>query len=110
MTEIVGSVRRVSDVISEISASAAEERDNIEQIGQAVRHLDQMTQQNAALVEQSAAAAQSLREQAAALSRAAAQFKLGQGAPSVPMASAPVQHPAPDGYALPEGGAPLRLG
>ncbi len=77
MTEIVGSVRRVSDVIGEISASAAEERDNIEQIGQAVRTLDQMTQQNAALVEQSAAAAQSLREQAASLSEAAAQFHLG---------------------------------
>ncbi|AVO43064.1 chemotaxis protein [Simplicispira suum] len=80
MTEIVGSVQRVSSIIGEISASAAEERDNIEQIGQAVRHLDQMTQQNAALVEQSAAASQSLREQAANLTRAVSQFKLGEAA------------------------------
>ena len=76
MQEIVGSVQRVSGIIGEISASAAEERDNIEQIGQAVRHLDQMTQQNAALVEQSAAAAQSLHEQASNLTRAVSQFKL----------------------------------
>jgi len=118
MTEIVGSVRRVSDVISEISASAAEERDNIEQIGQAVRHLDQMTQQNAALVEQSAAAAQSMREQAAALTSAAAQFKLGRGAAgqSLSAPSANAAPPAPPARsplgarALPKGGAPLRLG
>ena len=80
MQEIVGSVQRVSGIIGEISASAAEERDNIEQIGQAVRHLDQMTQQNAALVEQSAAAAQSLHEQASNLTRAVSQFKLGDAA------------------------------
>ena len=80
MQEIVGSVQRVSGIIGEISASAAEERDNIEQIGQAVRHLDQMTQQNAALVEQSAAAAQSLHEQASNLTRAVSQFKLGDSA------------------------------
>ncbi|MGP1628874.1 MAG: methyl-accepting chemotaxis protein [Giesbergeria sp.] len=112
MTEIVGSVQRVSDVINEISASAAEERDNIEQIGQAVRHLDQMTQQNAALVEQSAAAAQSLREQAAALTRAAAQFKLGQSDSSQASsrASAAAQASAASPRALPKSGAPLRLG
>ncbi len=109
MTEIVGSVRRVSDVIGEISASAAEERDNIEQIGQAVRHLDQMTQQNAALVEQSAAAAQSLREQAAALTRAAEQFNLGQGS-AARAASAPIASAVSGQRLAPNVRARLRLG
>jgi methyl-accepting chemotaxis protein len=86
MTEIVGSVRRVSDIIGEITASSAEQRDNIAQISQAVRQLDQMTQQNAALVEQSTAASESLREQASGLSRAVSQFKLG-GAGAVHAAS-----------------------
>ena len=76
MTEIVGSVRRVSDIIGEITSSSAEQRDNIAQISQAVRQLDQMTQQNAALVEQSTAASESLREQASGLTRAVSQFKL----------------------------------
>ncbi len=92
MTEIVGSVRRVSDIIGEITASSAEQRDNIAQISQAVRQLDQMTQQNAALVEQSAAASESLREQASGLSRAVSQFKLsgaeGSHAASLPPALA----------------------
>ncbi len=91
MTEIVGSVRRVTDIIGEITASTAEQRDNIGQISQAVRQLDQMTQQNAALVEQSTAASESLREQARGLTSAVSQFKLsdrGQGA-------APAALPAP---------------
>ncbi|HCE29316.1 MAG TPA: chemotaxis protein [Comamonadaceae bacterium] len=85
MTEIVGSVRRVSDIIGEITSSSAEQRDNIAQISQAVRQLDQMTQQNAALVEQSTAASESLREQASGLTRAVSQFKLsgsGDASPS----------------------------
>ena len=77
MHEIVGSVGRVSGIIGEITAASAEQRDNIAQISQAVRQLDQMTQQNAALVEQSTAASESLREQASGLSRAVSQFKLG---------------------------------
>jgi len=80
MTEIVGSVRRVSDIVSEITAAAAEQSDSIGQVGQAVAHLDQMTQQNAALVEQSSAASESLRDQAQALTMAAAQFRLGDDA------------------------------
>ena len=76
MTEIVGSVRRVSHIIAEITASSAEQSNNIGQIGQAVMQLDQMTQQNAALVEQSTAASESLREQAVQLTRAISQFKL----------------------------------
>ncbi|EER58622.1 methyl-accepting chemotaxis sensory transducer [Acidovorax delafieldii 2AN] len=76
MTEIVSSVRRVSGIISEITASAAEQSDNIGHISQSVTQLDQMTQQNAALVEQSTAASESLREQATQLTRAVSQFKL----------------------------------
>ena len=76
MTEIVTSVRRVSDIIGEITASSAEQSDNIGQISQAVTQLDQMTQQNAALVEESTAASESLREQALHLANAVSQFKL----------------------------------
>ena len=79
MTEIVSSVRRVSDIISEITASSAEQSDNIGQISQSVSQLDQMTQQNAALVEQSTAASESLREQAVHLTSAVSQFRLQEG-------------------------------
>ena len=65
MNEIVGSVQRVSDIIGEITAAAGEQSDGIGQVNVAVTQLDQMTQQNAALVEESAAAAESLKDQAA---------------------------------------------
>ncbi len=87
MTEIVNSVRRVHGIISEITASASEQSDNIGQISQSVSQLDQMTQQNAALVEQSTAASESLREQASQLTRAVSQFKLAShGAEPVALA------------------------
>ena len=76
MTEIVGSVQRVSDIIGEISVAAGEQSEGIEQINVAVAHLDEMTQRNAALVEESAAAAESLNDQAANLSSVMAVFKL----------------------------------
>ena len=76
MTEIVGSVQRVSDIIGEITAAAAEQSDGIGQINGSVNQLDQMTQQNAALVEESAAAAESLKEQAVRLSEVVATFRL----------------------------------
>jgi len=76
MNEIVQSVRRVADVISEITAAAGEQSTGIAQVNTSIANLDQMTQQNAALVEQSAAAAQSLREQADQLAQAVAVFKL----------------------------------
>ncbi len=92
MTEIVSSVRRVSDIIGEITASSAEQSDNIGQISQSVSQLDQMTQQNAALVEESTAASESLREQALQLTSAVRVFKLQDGA-GLPTA-APVAAPA----------------
>ncbi len=95
MTEIVSSVRRVSDIIAEITASSAEQSDNIGQISQSVTQLDQMTQQNAALVEESTAASESLREQAHHLTNAVSQFKLQDGGASSGLAmSAPAAaHP-----------------
>ena len=77
MTEIVASVQRVADIIGEISASSSEQSTGISRVNGAVTELDQMTQQNAALVEQSAAAAQSLKEQAVKLSGLMSRFTLG---------------------------------
>ncbi|MEH0168580.1 methyl-accepting chemotaxis protein [Paucibacter sp. JuS9] len=82
MQEIVASVGRVSDMIGEIAASATEQRDGIAQVNVAVTGLDQMTQQNAALVEQSAAAASSLREQAQRLAEVVSVFRTGTGSSS----------------------------
>jgi methyl-accepting chemotaxis protein len=76
MTEIVGSVQRVSDIIGEITAASTEQSDGIGQVNVAVTQLDQMTQQNAALVEESAAAAESLREQASRLAEVISTFQL----------------------------------
>jgi len=77
MDEIVQSVRSVADVIGEITAAANEQSSGIAGVNQSIADLDQMTQQNAALVEQSAAAAESLREQASRLKQAVAVFQLG---------------------------------
>jgi methyl-accepting chemotaxis protein len=77
MHEIVASVQRVSDIIGEITAAAAEQSDGIGQVNTAVTQLDQMTQQNAALVEESAAAAESLKDQANRLAQLVAAFRLG---------------------------------
>ena len=77
MTEIVDSVQRVSDIIGEINAAATEQAGGIGQVNGSVGEIDRMTQQNAALVEESAAAAESLREQAARLSQIVQQFHLG---------------------------------
>jgi len=76
MTDIVGSVQRVTDIIGEISAAAVEQSQGIAQVNGTVTELDQMTQQNAALVEESAAAAQSLKEQAVRLAGLVSSFKL----------------------------------
>ena len=80
MTDIVSSVRRVQDIIAEITAASAEQSDGIGQVNQSVGQLDQMTQQNAALVEQSAAAAESLKEQAHRLVEAVAVFRVSADA------------------------------
>ncbi len=76
MTEVVASIKRVTDIVSEISVASAEQSSGVSQVGEAVMQMDQVTQQNAALVEQSAAAAESLKTQAAQLVEAVAVFKL----------------------------------
>jgi methyl-accepting chemotaxis protein len=80
ITEVVENARRVSSIVSEIMASSAEQADGVTQINVAVTQLDHMTQQNAALVEQTSAAAESLKEQARHLAAAVAVFRLGNAA------------------------------
>ena len=80
MAEIVGGIQRVSDIIGEISAATAEQSKGIGSVNQAVTQLDGMTQQNAALVEQSAAAAESLRDQAGQLAVVIQAFRLSEQA------------------------------
>ena len=76
MSEIVESVKRVTDIMAEITAASQEQTSGIEQINQAITQMDEVTQQNAALVEQAAAAAESLQDQAANLSQVVGVFKL----------------------------------
>ncbi len=82
MDEIVGSVQRVSNIIAEITAASSEQSDGISHVNTAVAQLDQMTQQNAALVEESAAAAESLNDQAHCLAQVVRAFRL-QGTEAV---------------------------
>ena len=76
MDELVGSVRRVTDIMEEITAASAEQSAGIEQINHAISEMDHVTQQNAALVEQSAAAAAAMQEQAATLAQVVSVFRL----------------------------------
>ena len=93
MQDIVHSVRQVSDLIAEMSAASLEQRDGITQVNTAVGNLDQMTQQNAALVEESSAAATAMREQARRLEQAVSVFQLDLS-PSAPVMRAPALAPA----------------
>ena len=77
MTEVVSSIKRVTDIMGEISAASNEQSLGVSQVGQAVTQMDQSTQQNAALVEEMAAAASALKSQASELVDAVAVFKLG---------------------------------
>jgi methyl-accepting chemotaxis protein len=76
MGEIVNSVKRVTDIMAEITAASQEQSSGIEQVSTAVAQMDEVTQQNAALVEEAAAAAESLEEQAQALAQAVARFRV----------------------------------
>ncbi|MEY8879692.1 MAG: methyl-accepting chemotaxis protein, partial [Leptothrix sp. (in: b-proteobacteria)] len=92
MQEIVRAISRVSDIMGEINSASAEQTSGVLQIGEAVSQMDQATQQNAALVEESAAAAESLRSQAAQLVQVVSVFKLDG---SEPASSARDTSPAP---------------
>ncbi|HUX26609.1 MAG TPA: methyl-accepting chemotaxis protein, partial [Burkholderiales bacterium] len=78
MEEIVVSVKRVTDIMSEITAASQEQSAGIEQVNQAITQMDEVTQQNAALVEQAAAAAESMQEQTQHLTQAVAAFDVGK--------------------------------
>jgi methyl-accepting chemotaxis protein len=79
MNEIVTAIKRVTDIMGEISSASTEQSAGVAQVGEAITQMDRATQQNAALVEQSAAAAESLKGQAAQLVQAVAVFKLADG-------------------------------
>jgi len=80
MNEIVGSVQRVTDVIEEITAATEQQRAGIGQINEAVNQMDQVTQQNAALVEEAAAASAAMQDQAQQLAQVVSTFRLDDGA------------------------------
>jgi methyl-accepting chemotaxis protein len=82
MSEVVNSIKRVTDIMGEISAASHEQSQGVAQVGDAVAQLDQTTQQNAALVEQMAAAASSMKSQAQELVQTVAVFNLGNKAPA----------------------------
>ena len=84
MKEIVKSVQRVTDIMGDISRSSTAQDREIQEVNSAVASLDEMTQQNAALVEQSAAASQSMREQAQVLTTLVATFKLSNNLSDAP--------------------------
>ncbi|GJI96165.1 methyl-accepting chemotaxis protein [Duganella caerulea] len=88
MTEIVASITRVTDIMAEITSASVEQSHGIEQVNTAILQMDQVTQQNAALVEQAAAAAESMQDQAGKLSEVVSVFKLLE-------TSAPAMRPAP---------------
>jgi methyl-accepting chemotaxis protein len=92
MTEVVDSIRRVTDIMGEISAASSEQSSGVAQVGQAVVQMDQVTQQNAALVEESAAAAESLKSQAQQMVQVVAVFRLNAQADAHP--ATPAAKPA----------------
>jgi methyl-accepting chemotaxis protein len=89
MEEVVDSVKRVTDIMSDIAAASAEQSAGIEQVNLSIIEMDGMTQQNAALVEQAAAAFQSLQDQASELQRVVSIFKLEEGAEAAAAVAAP---------------------
>ncbi len=126
MDEIVDSIRRVTDIMGEITAASQEQTAGIEQINQAITQMDDMTQQNSALVEQAAAAAQSMQQQAGQLLQIVSVFTVGQVSaaarvapsgsrklatrPSLPAKrSEPVSRPEPAKKSSPKPAAPAKL-
>ncbi|MGC4080157.1 MAG: methyl-accepting chemotaxis protein [Rubrivivax sp.] len=109
MTEIVAAIGRVSDIVAEISAASGEQSRGVGQVAEAVTQMDQVTQQNAALVEESASAADSLRQQAGLLVDAVAVFRL-DGAAALPereASPAVAARPVPVAPVTPPAAAPV---
>jgi methyl-accepting chemotaxis protein-1 (serine sensor receptor) len=95
MTEIIGAVQRVTDIMGEIAAASEEQSSGIDQVARAVTQMDEVTQQNAALVEEAAAAASSLEDQAGKLRTAVAVFQLEESGFKTPVSTAPKRVAAP---------------
>ena len=95
MTQVVGAIRRVTDIMGEISAASSEQSTGVGQVGEAITQMDQATQQNAALVEESAAAADSLQRQAQELVQVVAVFRLDDGHASAPRLAPAARAPQP---------------
>ncbi|WP_152218963.1 methyl-accepting chemotaxis protein [Pseudomonas sp. SCB32] len=96
MSDIVVAIKRVTDIMAEIAAASAEQSSGIEEVNGAVSQMDEMTQQNAALVEEAAASAEALQEQAGMLNQSVSVFKLDTSATVVPLAVArPARAEAP---------------
>jgi methyl-accepting chemotaxis protein-1 (serine sensor receptor) len=95
MTEIISAVQRVTDIMGEIAAASEEQSSGIDQVARAVTQMDEVTQQNAALVEEAAAAASSLEDQAGKLRAAVAVFQLEEGGYKAPASAAPKRAAAP---------------
>ena len=95
MTEIIGAVQRVTDIMGEIAAASEEQSSGIDQVARAVTQMDEVTQQNAALVEEAAAAASSLEDQAGKLRTAVAVFQLEESGFKAPVSAAPKRVAAP---------------
>ncbi len=122
MEEVIASIRQVTDIMDEITAASREQAAGIGQVNDAITQMDQVTQQNAALVEESAAAAESLQQQAASLAQAVSVFRLDArpmaqaaperikimtppaAAPSIPMSPSTGRIPAPARAAVPSAG------
>jgi methyl-accepting chemotaxis protein len=104
MAEVVSAIKRVTDIMGEISAASSDQSLGVSEIGTAIHQMDQVTQQNAALVEEMAAAASSLKSQAQALVQTVAVFKLG--ASDAHHTAENSQH----GLAHSDASAPLSLG
>jgi len=90
MADVVSSIKRVTDIMGEISAASIEQSQGVSQVGEAITQMDQVTQQNAALVEEMAAASGSLKAQAQELVQTVAVFKLSAGDNHHGMAALPV--------------------
>ena len=97
MNEIVVAIKRVTDIMAEIAAASAEQSTGIEEVNAAVTQMDEMTQQNAALVEEAAASAESLQSQANLLAQSVAAFRFDHSGGGSPLLAAPVVHPGGHG-------------
>ncbi|WP_394787519.1 methyl-accepting chemotaxis protein [Rhodoferax sp.] len=107
MTEVASSIRRVTDIMGEISAASQDQALGVAQVGEAVKQMDQTTQQNAALVEQMAAAASGLKSQAQDLVQTVAVFKLGGDEHAVALRASPPLPPVAKATSLPTRALPV---